>query len=244
MPEHDQPADTGLITEADYEAAHAATPTNYDDILVAITARSSQDDLGEDGAGVTPATPGQALANARALSVGDVFVDVGKCLATVRGREFLIPAMWPDAETAWEQADGKHPTTDPTAIPRGAVVYWVNGRYGHVALSAGGGMCWSTDYRRPGYVDLAPIAALGPWCRGHLVGWAEELNGIDVWPHTTRPPKQVFGLDDRIRVVRAALRDAKAADAPGWRIAGLEAWLERLHKRYAAQQAQHGKAGR
>ena len=216
------------ITEAEARDALAIEPTPYELVLEAM-ADQAQDDLFELGAGAfEPATPREAVRNGRELSRESTYVGVGYCLRTVRGPIFEVPALWPDAETAWEEADGQHRTADPMAIPFGAVPYWLNGGFGHVAVSVGGGLCLTTDYRRPGYVDLAPIAALGPWCRGKLVGWAEELNGVDVWPNRERPR---FDLDDRIVLVRNALRRARDNKAPAHRIEGLEKWLEQLRNR-------------
>lgn len=216
------------ITPAMFDTAHTAEPAEYPDTDV-------HDDLDELGAGtVTPATPAQALQHAWFLNTDGVYVGVGYCLKTVRDPEFRIPALYPDAETAWEEADQKHPTADPHDIPRGAVVFWTNGRHGHVALSAGGGLCWTTDYRRPGYVDLAPIASLASWCGGTLVGWAEDLNGIDVWPNE-RPARPPFGLDEWIVVVKNALRRARDNKASKRRIDGLKKWLAQLEAKKAAK---------
>lgn len=218
--------------------AHAVTPTSYDAVWDELLVQLCQDDIDELGSGLQdPATPAQARANARRLSETDVYVGVGYCLATVRGREFEILPLYPDAETAWEKAEIKHREIDPARIPAGAIVFWTNGGFGHVALSVGGGMCWTTDYRRSGYVDLAPIAALGPWCRGKLVGWAEDLNGVDCWPTPAKPkPKPVFDLPDRIRVVRRALHEALEDNAPAYRVRGLRAWVKRLEARRDSQE--------
>jgi hypothetical protein len=232
----DETIPDGLVVEA--LADVIATP--YALILEAMEADGAQDDLDELGAGAGPASPAEALANAARLSRDSVYVGVGYCLKTVRGPIYEVPALWPDANTAWYRADldvdadntvDRHLTSDPHAIPRGAVVYWTNSRYGHVALSAGGGLCWSTDYRRPGYVDLAPIASLASWCGGRLVGWAEDLNGVDVWPDAPDKPAKPaprFVQANRIATVRRALVNARKNDAPAWRIKGLERWLKQL----------------
>lgn len=223
------------ITEAMLDAAYSADPTDYGVIFDSIVHQLAQDDLDEQGAGtITPATPPQAIANARGLHDQSTYVGVGYCLRTVRDPEFRIPGLYPDAETAWEEAELKHRTSNPMEIPRGGIPFWTNGRFGHVALGVGGGMCWTTDYRRPGYVDLAPIAALGSWCGGKLVGWAEDLNGVDCWPND-RGHKPVFNIDDRIRIVTRVLARARANDAGQVRIDGLENWLDRLEKRAAAK---------
>lgn len=221
--------DTALdpsVTAEEVEAAQDATPAPY------AGDQYAHDDLEGLGAGpITPNTPAVALANAKRLTDDDVYVGVGYCLKTVRDPEFGVAALWPDAETAWEQAGGKHPTSNPDEIPRGAVVYWTNGRFGHVALSVGGGLCRTTDYRRPGYVDLARIDRLGSWCGGELVGWAEELNGVDVWPNPHRRHRDLFTIEDRIAVVRHALKVAQAHHAPAARVEGLDAWLTKLVER-------------
>lgn len=223
------------ISEADLEAAFAAIaapfyPAALDDTGPGpwpLTRR--QDDLTELGgpAPGAPRTPAQALAAARQISRGDVYVGVGYCHRTVRGYYGVGP-VWPDAETACEQTDQRHPETDPQAIPRGVPVWWLNGGYGHVALSAGGGMCWTTDYRRTGFVDLAPIAALASWCRGRLWGWSEDINEVDVWD--AKAPRR-FTLEDRLAVVTRQLERARANDAPDWRLEGLREWRDQLKTR-------------
>lgn len=228
--------DTSLdhtITESQLEVAHSTDPTDYDVVFDSIVSRLAQDDLDELGAGtVVPATPAEALSNARALHENSTYVGVGYCLRTVRDPEFRIPGLYPDAETAWEEAELKHRTSNPMEIPRGGISFWENGRFGHVAPGAGGGLCWTTDYRRPGYVDLAPIASLASWCGGRLVGWAEDLNGVDCWPNP-RQHRPTFDINDRIRIVQRILDRARTNHAPKYRIDGLTSWLDRLEQRAA-----------
>lgn len=188
-----------------------------------------QDDLDELGAPApgAPRTPAEAIAEGRRFVREAVYVGVGYCLKTIRTLYGVGP-VWPDAETAWENAGQRHPESDPARIPRGVPVWWVNGRYGHVALSIGGGYCLTTDYRRSGFVGVAPIGPLAAWCGGRLVGWSETINGVDVWDAKARP---TFTLDDRIAVVRQALKAARAAKAPRYRIQGLRKWLDTLRDR-------------
>lgn len=91
-----------------------------------------------------------------------------------------------DAAEAWAEAKHKHPTDDPMAAPRGALLFWTGGShgYGHVAIAAGNGMMWSTDIKRLGYFDLAPITDVrrkwGPSLT--FVGWTEDMDGVRVLP--------------------------------------------------------------
>jgi hypothetical protein len=90
-------------------------------------------------------------------------------------------------------------------------------------------MCWTTDYRRTGFVDLAPIAPLAAWCRGRLVGWSEDVNGVDVWDE--KKPRPTYGLEDRLRLIERALDRARDNDAPRWRVQGLRRWRDQLRTR-------------
>lgn len=100
---------------------------------------------------------------------------------------FGVGAKYPSATSAWEHAVHKHPETDPTKIPRGVPVFWTGGShgYGHVAVSRGGGSCWTTDLIRPGKVDVARIADVHARWGLTLVGWTEDINGVRVYT----PPK-------------------------------------------------------
>jgi hypothetical protein len=185
-----------------------------------------------------PRTPKEALAVAKQYTDNNTFVGVGMCLRTVH-EYFNVGALWPDAETAYEHSAPRHHQTDPLGIPRGAVIYWSNGRHGHVALSCGGGFCRTTDYRRNGFVDLAPIANLASWCGGQLDGWGEVLNGVDVWPtppakdKPAKPTPAPWGLADKEAMLAQALAHAKHNHAPQRRINGLTAWHDHVAARLA-----------
>lgn len=98
-----------------------------------------------------------------------------------------------DAVDGWKSARRKHPTKDPYDIPRGVPVFWSGGGngYGHAAISVGGGQMWSTDIERAGRVDLAPIAAVKRKWGLELLGWAEDINGTQLYvPPAPVPPKK------------------------------------------------------
>lgn len=107
---------------------------------------------------------------------------VGYCLKYVRTAHG-IPAVYPSAISAWNNATGRH-HDDPTP-PRGVPVFWAGGRYGHVAMSCGDGYVWSTDVRTLGRVDKVSIPALTAAWRMDYLGWAEVYNRVRVY---TPPP--------------------------------------------------------
>lgn len=191
-------------------------------------ARGGQDDLDELGAaGDAPNTPREAVHLGREWDRQDRYLGVGYCLKTIRSL-YGVAALYPDAETAWEEADRKHRTTNPAEIPFGVPVFWTNGRYGHIVLSLGKGRALTTDYVETGELGVAPISALGSWCGGRLVGYSNDLNGVDVWE--ARAPKP-WGLEERAALVRAALKRARDNDAPERRVEGLRTWLHGIEAR-------------
>ena len=72
-----------------------------------------------------------------------------------------IPAWAPSAIAAWRRipAEHKHRGGKPSDAPRGALLYYAGGKYGHVAIAAGiktRDKCLSNDYMRQGKIDYAP----------------------------------------------------------------------------------------
>lgn len=83
---------------------------------------------------------------------------------------------------AWETADDADRYRDDPTPPAGVPVYWRVGRYGHAAISAGRGYCWSTDIKRRGHVDKVRIDALSARWGAEYLGWLAVINGERVWP--------------------------------------------------------------
>jgi len=181
--------------------------------------------------GDAPNSPREAIALGRDWIDQRRDVGVGFCLRTIRSL-YGVPPLYPDAETAWEQTDRKHRTDNPRDIRWGVPVWWTNGRFGHIALSLGKGRCLTTDFVRTGELGIAPIAALGPWCGGRLVGWSNDLNEVDVWePGDRRPQPRPWTIDDRHQFLRRALERAIDHRAPERRIKGLRRWVRVLETR-------------
>lgn len=122
----------------------------------------------------------QVADKARGYSEHATYWGVGYCLKFSRNCAGA-PAAAHDAITAWREADHRH--SSGGTPPRGAMVFWSGGSagHGHIAVSDGGGYVWSTDILRPGKVDRVSLAYLGAkWGNLHLLGWAEDVNGIRI----------------------------------------------------------------
>ena len=101
----------------------------------------------------------------------------GYCLSFVRTC-LDVPAKYSSAYQAWLHASGRHSSASPVGVP---VFFKGNGPYGHIALSAGNGLVWSTDVRRRGKVDLvSEDSIVEKWGQTRL-GWSETLNGVRVY---------------------------------------------------------------
>lgn len=72
-----------------------------------------------------------------------------------------VPAWAASAIGAWNRIprDQKRVGGKPSEAPRGALLYYAGGTYGHVAIAAGiktRDKCLSNDYVRQGRIDYAP----------------------------------------------------------------------------------------
>jgi hypothetical protein len=84
----------------------------------------------------------------------------GKCQSFCR-QAYGVDAWADSALHAWGKIPRVHKVagTDPSKAPRGAILYYAGGTYGHAALAAGiktHDQCQSTDYVRQGQIDYAP----------------------------------------------------------------------------------------
>lgn len=204
-------------------------------------ADADQDDVeGLGGPGDSLRHSKAAIAFARDLIKQHAYVGVGYCLKTVR-TYFGVAALYPDAETAWEQAQHKHRTSNPDHFPWGTPGFATNGGNGHVWLNIGHGRCITTDYGQAGYIGIAPISAMAPWVRGELAGWSKDLNGVVVWrrdkptptpePDPKPEPEKLWTLQDRLDFLEAALKRARENNARQRRIDSLKKWVDHVHKR-------------
>lgn len=112
-----------------------------------------------------------------------------------------VSAWASSAKEAWGKIpkDKKRSGGHPEEAPRGALIYFDSGTYGHVALAIGkstNDKCWSNDYVEKGKIDKAPRDF--PRWGLHYAGWS-------MWtPYGEMRPDQP-----------APLWDGKVPDAEG-----------------------------
>jgi hypothetical protein len=105
--------------------------------------------------------------------------DPGYCLQQTRIWA-EIDSKYPDATTAWKNANNKHP--GDRHPPRGVAVYWTGGSkgYGHIACSLGGGKIRTTDGDGNGNVATRDL----DWVQQHwglpYAGWANNINEVTI----------------------------------------------------------------
>lgn len=129
------------------------------------------------------------------------------CLRFVR-EAFGLPAVFPDAGQAWDNAKVKHPTTDADSIPAGVPVFWeLPSVADHVAFAIGGGLCISTDAKRRGKPDVVTIDSITTSWGATLLGWTEDLNGFTVY-RKAPVANRVRGARNKLREARQLVREA------------------------------------
>ena len=170
---------------------------------------------------VTVATAEQAVAFAKKQSTSGTSKWHNLCQSMVR-QSFRLPAVAPSAKSAWENAKKKHKTTSTKNIPRGVPVFYkTSTKNWHVVLSAGDGMCYSTDVGGRGKVGYLSIKTLENAWGITLLGWTEDLNGFTVYTPSSKPepepekpskPKSKPRLVAKVSV--ADLKKARYSDPP------------------------------
>lgn len=137
--------------------------------------------------------PADAIATARSWSKSRKFVGVGMCLATVR-QYYGVPSGVATAADSWHMSAHKRQVHDGVACPRGAPVYWTGGSKGagHIAIAIGGGLCYSTDWKEAGKIDIARIDDITTQWGLDFKGYTFEVNGVQVWKPAQ--PKQTVHL--------------------------------------------------
>lgn len=140
----------------------------------------------------------QAIAAAK-RQVDDASRDwTGLCLAFVRTVWGIEPTGIPHANAGWERSTKRHDDLRPA---KGAPVYWKVGQYGHVALSAGGGAVYTTDFKRRGKVDVVSIGAITSGWNADYRGWTEDYCGNGDLPVKV-PARQQVSLSQLVEAAR------------------------------------------
>ena len=84
----------------------------------------------------------------------------GLCQSFCR-QAYGVPAWAPSAIKAWQKIPKAHKVAGgkPSDAPRGALIYFEGGKYGHVAVAIGkktSNSCLSNDYVKRGAINRAP----------------------------------------------------------------------------------------
>jgi len=116
---------------------------------------------------------------------------VGYCQMYVR-TAFGLGGGFGSASAQWYGARHRHFANRGAQCPRGVPVFWTGGSrgYGHVALSTGNGMCWSTDAGGAGRVAHVSIDGLTSRWGLNFVGWTEDMNGTYIGKGGASKPKK------------------------------------------------------
>jgi hypothetical protein len=130
-------------------------------------------------------SPTAAADFAKSQSHRGVIWRVGVCLKFTRTC-FGVSSRYLTASSAYAHAQHRHSTGTP---PRGVPVWWTGGSrgFGHVAVSDGGGYCWSTDVLRAGRVDRVKISHITNAWNLPYRGWSEDINGVRVYTPVALP---------------------------------------------------------
>lgn len=119
------------------------------------------------------------IAKAKAFSVA-LAMYPGLCLKFVRTC-LGIPAKYPSAIAAWRAIPGSKKHTG--YAPKGYPMFYNIGIFGHVVISNGDGKnVWSNITADHGYIKLVIWTMFGKY-----LGWATQLNGVDI--KFDEPPK-------------------------------------------------------
>lgn len=139
---------------------------------------SSEVDISEGKTATTPAPGGWDFPNQRSVDAAIGWMRAqdasnsggwqARCLAAVgqayghAGTTQVNGRFWARDQLTAMPDRYKLPTSSNP--PRGALVFWDTGRYGHIAISNGDGRVWTTDPPgRTGQIGLVPIAEIDAW---------------------------------------------------------------------------------
>lgn len=144
-------------------------------------------------------TPAEAVAVAKQY---DHYSPSGMCQKFTRTC-FGIGSYFGSAAAAWQGADKRHFESNPDKIPFGVPTYWLGGSrgFGHTAVSIGNGFGRGTDWPSSGRVGNFRISDIQRVWGHRLVGWAEDINNVDI-------PGIVVPGDNVLNINYANIRDA------------------------------------
>lgn len=192
-------------------------------------------------------TPAEAIAIARSWFLSGRWCGIGMCLKTVR-QYYGVPSGIPTAAASYYKSAHKRGVRSGREVPRGVPVYWTGGSRGagHIAISVGGGLCLSTDWKRAGKVDYARIDDITSHWGLDFRGYTWEVNGRQVWaPAKPKPTVKLSNLrrgkrNHDVVEVKTALRKKGYR---GFRVKSNK-WGGGIERAYAKYQRRLGYSGR
>lgn len=129
-----------------------------------------------------PAPPNKSPLAPRAIAYAKAHASWPQdtCLVFVRSCLGLAP-KYGTAMAEWLAAPVAHRHTwyvPPVGVP---VHFATSNSAGHVALSAGGGLIYTTDYPHAGQVSLVHITTLESAWGAKYLGWLDTCEGVTVY---------------------------------------------------------------
>ena len=136
----------------------------------------------------------------------------GYCLNYV---QTMLGSPWSGPSAIWAWNHAKHKHRGDKNPPAGVPVYWSGGRYGHIAISVGGGRVRSTDWPSRGRVSETSIDSISRSWRKKYEGWASDLGGQNIsgvghassTPHGARTSTH-HGADVYVRKLKYGQKDS------------------------------------
>jgi hypothetical protein len=170
----------------------------------------------------------QATRHALAAVRSGLAIWYGLCLFFVRDVPFNVDRLYPDARTAWREAERRHRFDgDYDAVPGGKPFFYRIGIHDHVVYTLGRGKCVSTDVVEHGKPDVVMLAAIAEKWRARPLGHTDDLNGEDV--PAPRPRRRRVTRAFKVKTLRFAIVRARAAGEYG-RVGRLRHWLAQVRK--------------
>lgn len=156
-----------------------------------------------------PRTPDEALARLHDLQRSNTTAWDQLCLKLSRS-VYDVAAKYPTASDGWRGTKHRGKGTPP----KGALVWWTTGRYGHVCLADGKGNVVGNWFKDGGRVRTVSISAVSAALGAQPAGWSRDINGIVVLPEVAKEgayARLARIARQRLKKIRNLQRRLKAA---------------------------------
>lgn len=151
---------------------------------------------------------------------------MGQCLSFVR-QALGLPGGEATALDAWnddQKSNAAYAYDSSNPPPAGVPIFWSgpNGD-GHVVLSAGNGMCYSTDIGGSGGVYYTSVAKVSAWLGQQPAGWSNMLESQIIQPAGGMPAVTTVASSSSSAGANSSLL---GVSIPG--SATVKSWVDRL----------------